>query len=397
MTINYIITASAFLICSFFFNPWLSLAENRVNNEIYNLIAKEKSELQKLKDKIKKHTKTLSKMGNIEYSILKKQRILDDKLKSYERELKIYNWNLKINNNKIKTLTSNISKSKKKLNLQTKLMAKRLRTIYKEGDMFPVKVLFSSVSFVDLLTRLKYMESIALHDGELFNKVREQINEYKDKKNSLLTSKQSILVFKDSARLKKNKIKSERVKKNKFLKRLSEDKSVNKRLKNELVQSSKNLNQLIARLEKKQSLGEGIDFEDKKGRLLPPVSGKYLNKFGRKRDKQYNTFIVYNGVRIQSSKGTPVRSIFEGKILYTGTLEGYGNIVIVGHGKNYHSLYGHLDEIITKKGKAIRLGQIIARSGDTGSTVGESLYFEIRYKGNPIEPTAWLNHSKNSN
>ena len=85
--------------------------------------------------------------------------------------------------------------------------------------------------------------------------------------------------------------------------------------------------------------------------------------------------------------------IFEGKTLYTGTLEGYGNIVILGHGKEYHSLYGHLDEIITQVGKNIRIGQIIARSGDTGSIMGESLYFEMRHKGNPIEPTAWLHKS----
>ena len=136
--------------------------------------------------------------------------------------------------------------------------------------------------------------------------------------------------------------------------------------------------------------GEGLDIIDKKGSLLPPVKGNLLNKFGRKRDDKYNTYIVYNGVNIKIQKGTPVRSVFNGKVLYTGTLEGYGNIIIVGHGKNYHSLYGHLDEIITSEGKTVRSGQIIGRSGDTGSILGESLYFEMRHKGKPIEPTAWL-------
>ena len=88
------------------------------------------------------------------------------------------------------------------------------------------------------------------------------------------------------------------------------------------------------------------------------------------------------------------RAVFDGEILYTGTLDGYGNIVIIGHGHEYHSLYGHLDEIITQVGKSVRLGQIIGHSGDTGSILGESLYFEMRHKGNPIEPTAWLNQSK---
>jgi septal ring factor EnvC (AmiA/AmiB activator) len=99
-------------------------------------------------------------------------------------------------------------------------------------------------------------------------------------------------------------------------------------------------------------------------------------------------------VNIRSAKGTPVRSVFAGKVLYTGTLEGYGNIIIIGHGKEFHSLYGHLDEVNTLVGKTVRPGQIIGRSGDTGSILGESLYFEIRHKGKPIEPTAWLSRSK---
>ena len=94
-------------------------------------------------------------------------------------------------------------------------------------------------------------------------------------------------------------------------------------------------------------------------------------------------------------KGAPVRSVFNGKVLYTGTLDGYGNIIIIGHGMNYHSLYGHLDEIISSTGKTVRSGQIIGRSGDSGSDKGEALYFEMRYKGKPIEPTVWLSQSSN--
>ncbi|NIQ02886.1 MAG: peptidoglycan DD-metalloendopeptidase family protein [Nitrospinaceae bacterium] len=129
---------------------------------------------------------------------------------------------------------------------------------------------------------------------------------------------------------------------------------------------------------------------DKKGRLKLPVQGPFLNKFGKKRGKRYHTYVIYNGVNIEASRGTPVRAIFQGKVLYTGWLEGYGNLIILGHGKEYHSLYGHLDEIITKVGRVVRTGQIIGRSGDTGSLMGETLYFELRHEGQPIEPTSWF-------
>ena len=393
---------SIFLLRSFYFILGIislvdltpALAENYNIGEINELLKKEKIELDKLKIEIKKQTSALTKMDKSEHSSLKKQRILDDQLKIKERELKIYDWNLKINRNKIKSLTTNIGQNKKHLYLQQKSMARRLRTIYKEGNMFPVKLLFSSDDFIDLLRRMKYLESVSAYDSAMFNKYNEQLNQFNSRKEALLHAKGKLLLFKDAAEIKKREVSAEKLKKTQFLARLGKEKLLNKRLKDELVQSSKKLNQLIARLEEKIIHGEGLDINDKKGRLLPPVKGQFLNKFGRKREKQYNTYIVYNGVNIRSQKGTPVRAISDGKVLYTGTIEGYGNIIIIGHGNDYHSLYGHLDEIITQVGKAVRPGQIIGRSGDTGSTLGESLYFEIRHKGRPVEPTAWLSQSK---
>ena len=136
--------------------------------------------------------------------------------------------------------------------------------------------------------------------------------------------------------------------------------------------------------------GEGLDILDKRGRLHLPVKGKILNKFGRQKDKQYDSFIVHNGINIKARTGTLVRSIFNGKVLYTGELEGYGNLVIIGHGKDYHSLYGHLDKIKVEPNQVVQIGDIVGLTGESGSLVGETLYLEIREKGKPVEPLSWF-------
>ena len=329
-------------------------------------------------------------MGRKEYSNLKKKRILDGQLKVKERELKIYNWNLKINKNNVSALTKKIAHGEKQIYLQQKNLGRRLRTIYKEGDLFSVKLLFSSEDFTDLLRRAKYLDSIMSYDRFIFNNYERELADFYNKKDDLLHAKGQLDLYKNAAITKKKEIVKEKEKKKQFLVRLSKEKKINNILKEELVHSSKKLNQLISRLGYKITHGQGLDISDKKGNLLPPVKGKLLNNFGRERDKIYNTYIVHNGVSIRVRKGAPVRSVFNGKVLYTGTLDGYGNIIIIGHGMYYHSLYGHLDEIISSAGKTVRSGQIIGRSGDSGSVKGEALYFEIRYKGKPIEPTAWL-------
>jgi septal ring factor EnvC (AmiA/AmiB activator) len=358
--------------------------------EVNKLLKQEKKELNKLDAEIKKQKNALKKMGLKEFSILKKQGILDDQLKAKSREHKIYDWNLNINKNKIKKLNHALKQNRNKVNLQETSVANRLRMIYKKGNMFPVKLLFSADDFTDILRRMKYLEKITTYDTAMFHKYDKQINILSLQKKDLLSAKNKILSFESKAKATKAEIIKERLNKSQFLARLYKKKQSNKQLKDELVKSSNKLNHLISRLESKIIEGEGLDIFDKKGRLLPPVKGKFLNIFGRVKDKKYKTHIVYNGVNIGSKKGTAVRNVFNGKVLYTGKLEGYGNIVIIGHGKDYHSLYGHLDDIITKVDKLVLPGQIIGRSGDTGSIIGESLYFEMRHKGLPVEPTAWL-------
>ena len=389
-TLLVFVSSYIFIVCIGF-----SIVESANIDKISDLLEKETRELNNLKEEISSQIRILKKMNKKEYSNLKKIRILDGQLKIRERELKIYDWNLKINKSKIKDLKKKISQSEARISFQQQEMGRRIRSIYKEGKLFTVKVLFSSENFVDLLKRTKYLNSILSFDALVFSNYEKNLRNHHDKKTLLLDTQNKLLLFKNKALSKKKEIVVEKKSKKRFLVKLKNEKKNNIRIKNELIHSSKQLNQIISRLKTKVINGEGIDIIDKKGELFQPVKGNLLNKFGRKKDGKYNTYTVYNGVNIKTNKGTPVRSVFEGKVLYTGILEGYGNIIIIGHGMKYHSLYGHLDEIISRTGKLVRGGQIIGRSGDTGSFLGESLYFEMRHNGKPIEPTAWLSNSKN--
>jgi murein hydrolase activator len=362
--------------------------------DIQTQIAQEKAELDKLKAKLDKHNKAILKAGAKKSSVLMTLQKIGNGLKMKERELKIHQYNKKINQQKISESTKSIAVAENQLASQKQILAKRLRAIFKEGNMFPVKVLFSAENFNDLIQRIKYMELVTAYDSSLFEKYDERLKQLEDGKKALLGARTKLDKLQQGTLDKKNEIKKEKTEKSAFLNKLKREKELSVKLKRELLQASNNLNDLIFKLEEKLGKGQGVDFGDKKGWLALPVNGKFLNKFGKKRDKQYDSFIVYNGVDIKAAKGTPVRSIFSGKVLFANELEGYGNLVIIGHGKDYHSLYGHLDEIITKVGRTVRPSQIIGRSGDTGSLVGETLYFELRHKGKPIEPTRWFQLAK---
>jgi septal ring factor EnvC (AmiA/AmiB activator) len=357
-------------------------------------LKEEQRELEVLKRRIEKQERTISAVKQKESSVLKTLGRLDDRLKLKKRELKIYYWNKVANEKKIKILSKSVAQTEKKQKRQKQLLVSRLRNIYKEGSMFPIKVMFSAVNFHDLHQRVKYMERMAEHDTRLFQKYSGQLAELQTEKINLLKARKKLARLEENALQKQNEIRGEKTKKAGFIKKLKKEKNLNIQMRKEMVRASQKLNGLISSLQEKLIEEGAIDIADKKGFLKKPVGGKILNKFGKRRDKQYNTFIVYNGINIRSAKGTPVRAVFSGKVLYAGPLDGYGNLVILGHGKEYHSLYGHLDEILAKVGHSIRKDQIIGRSGDTGSLMGETLYFEIRHKGKPVEPVSWFQTAK---
>jgi murein hydrolase activator len=371
-----------------------ALAAKNVAGKIDTLLKDEQAELKALRKKIAQQEKAISKVGEKESSVLKNLQKIGSQLKLKKRELEIYKWNSKNNQKKISSLEPRLKKAEQKIKSHKKILGLRLRSIYKEGPMFPLRVAFSSNNVTDLMQRLKYMDLIAQQDSQLLQEYLTRLKQIKQDKTSLYAVRAKLVNLKKNTVSKKKEIEKAKKEKSVYLKKIKRKKNLSVKVRKELLAASNNLNKLIDKLLVKLVSGEGLDISDKKGRLNLPLKGRILNKFGRKRVKEYESYIVYNGINVRAKKGTPVRAVFDGKVLYTGELEGYGNLVIVGHGKEYHSLYGHLDNIKIAANKVVKTGEVIALSGDSESLEGETLYFELRKNGKPIEPVRWFRVAK---
>lgn len=117
-----------------------------------------------------------------------------------------------------------------------------------------------------------------------------------------------------------------------------------------------------------------------------PVSGEVQGRFGSQRPEGG----VWRGIVIRSAEGTSVRSVADGKVVYSGWLGGFGNLLIVDHGEQYLSVYAYNQSLLHEVGDTVRAGQAVATVGSTGGQVEPGLYFEIRHKGSPINPQLWL-------
>lgn len=362
--------------------------------EIEKLIQEEKSDLEKLKNKIKKQGREISTMGKKETKILKTLESLANKKKIRERELKIYRWNIKINKKQLDKLSQKIKVTEKQLARQENMLGRRLRALYKEGKMFPIKVLFSAEDYNDLIQKMKYMELLMSHDSRIFDNYQNRWKQFKEEERKLSEAKGKLTQFETAALQKKRQIEKEKGNKSEFLQSIKNKKIYFIQARKEMLKASENLNSLISKLEEKRISGQGLSFFDRKGHMHFPVNGKIINRFGRVRDKRFQSYIINNGLNLKVEKGTKVHPISQGSVLFAGSLEGYGNLIILGHGDQYHSLYGHLDKILVKTGDHVNENRPIGLSGDSGSLVGETLYLELRHQGKPIDPGPWLQTAK---
>ncbi len=127
-------------------------------------------------------------------------------------------------------------------------------------------------------------------------------------------------------------------------------------------------------------------FSKRRGRLKWPVKGSVKRLFGKSRKAAK---LKWNGVLISSTEGKDVKAISHGRIAYADWLRGYGMLVIIDHGDGYMTLYGYNQALYKETGDWVEEGEVIAAVGRSGGQSKSGLYFEVRVKGQPSNPTKW--------
>lgn len=99
----------------------------------------------------------------------------------------------------------------------------------------------------------------------------------------------------------------------------------------------------------------------------------------------------HKGLDIAVAFGSNVIATAAGKVIFSGKKGGYGNCVIVSHGNGLATLYGHLSELIAKTNDEVKVGQVIAKSGNSGRSTGPHLHYEVHKNNNPVNPKLFMN------
>lgn len=394
-----------------------------------NQIRKEIEQLdKKLKETLSKEKQNLNVIDEYDKQV-KLIRDLINKLSEEESRL----------NEEIKIREIELSNAEKELYALKNEYEQNIVNLYKFGRKNPLELLLSSQSVNQALIRYKYLEKFTEDRKrriELINQKANEVAEEKSKLEKVLDEKEKLKQEKtveenqlqSKIKEKRNLISELRKSKEAYLKDLERkkqsaqkiaaliDQLIEQKRREEIAARERELERKRKREQEAQqnkskikdqnrtiekNVAQNLNEEDSfftlpqfssfskmRGSLPWPVSGRIVNKFGEQRNPYLNTVTLNFGIDIETSYGSPVRAIADGKVSIVHWLPGYGNIVIISHSENYRTVYAYLSEVLVNEGDIVKRGDIIAKSGE--SLTGEMLHLEIWKEREKQNPELWL-------
>ncbi len=389
-------------------------------------ITRKERELEKLRNEISSFEKKLRDSEKRERSTLE---LLDD----LEQQAGLIRQLIRRLKEEEKQITKDIAKAKdliaeveRQLQFLKSHYAGYVRSVYKNGRVYDLELLFSSKSVNQLYIRIEYLKRFS-------NQRADDLKEIVNKKSELEAENERLYnTLKNEQRLLAEKTREERSLKTKssqrqqFLRRIRNDKKVYRQELSRKTQAVKKIETLIADLIEKERLRREearrkreeaaarererlaannvppapiIDIEPtgtfgkRKGQLRWPVSsGVIASRFGNQTHPVLKTITQNSGIDISVEVGTDVVAVAEGEVSVLSFIPGYGNVMILNHYDGYRTVYAHLSDIYVIEAQKVREGQVIGKSGD--SIAGTILHFEVWREREKMNPEAWLMKSR---
>ena len=282
----------------------------------------------------------------------------------------------------------------------------RLVEIYKQDDPSTIDLLVTAKSFQDILDQLEYLGAIANQDKRVAAAVGTAKRQVKTARAKTLAVRAGVA---NEARAINARVQQAAILRRELLASQSKLAGARSSKSHALIATKAQIDaevgeskalaaasaDLAARIQAAQAASRassGAGTTDASGSpvtapttgFIWPVSGPITSPFGMR----WGT--LHPGIDIGVPTGTPIHAAAAGTVIYCGWMSGYGNLVMIDHGGDLATLYGHQSRIAVSCGESVTQGQVIGYSGCTGFCTGPHVHFEVRVNGSPVDPLGYL-------
>ena len=307
-----------------------------------------------------------------------KKNLLDQRNSALTQEINLLEAQIELN---ARSIAANEALEQQ----QTELFHKQIRMEEEQGTVSYWSVLFKATSFSDLISRIDFINEIVRYNKQVIDNLRQTRQELAEDKAALEEQNEALSASKqelegqisESMKLLAEYIKTEGGKQAEYDAIKAEEEA---------------LDGLIAAAEEKaRELGLD-DIVGTVGGYAWPCNGiRWITSlFGGRQSPGGIGSTNHKGVDIGTPMGTPILAAKAGKVTWANWNGGYGNCIIISHGKGNSTLYGHLSGYNVKEGDTVTQGQVIGYSGSTGNSTGPHLHFGIMENDTWVDPLNYL-------
>jgi murein DD-endopeptidase MepM/ murein hydrolase activator NlpD len=276
-------------------------------------------------------------------------------------------------------------------------LGNRLIDLYEGGEPGALEVLFAATSFSDLISQADYVDAIGRQDRNIAGQVgtaKQRVHQQREhtKRFRALAAAETrtiairagqVRALRDQLLASKNQLAAARAAKRESLRNVAESKKEFLHEVAGLAQASASLAAQIQSAQSSNSYSPG-DTSPSAAGFIWPVNGPVTSGFGMRWGR------MHEGIDIGVASGTPIHAAASGRVVYSGWMSGYGNLVAIDHGRGISTAYAHQSSIAVGNGQTVSQGQVIGYVGCTGHCFGPHLHFEVRINGSAVDPLGYL-------
>ncbi len=406
-----LLTAAAIIVLTPMLWPQYSSCLAADAGAIKQKITAEQDKFERLRSGMEEHRDKIRVTRAQEETLLEDLEGIDQKLDRQRSRLKKLRGSLKIQEKLINDKIAELEKVTLAKDAARTKVAARLLAFYRMGKTGIMNVTFSAASLPDMLTTEEYYQVMFNHDQKLISGYRDKISRLSKIRDELQIEKDHMIQVIAGIKAQESDLAGTRANRMELLNRIHSEKRLYQQALVEMEKAAQRLSARIRGLKseyraagrkrgrqrgrqssKKRRPARG--FASYKGRLDPPVAGTLSISFGRHKKDRFGITTFANGVDIRTENGAEVKAVAAGKVVYAGTLRGYGKIIIIDHGNQYYSLVSRLAEIDKSEGDLVSRGEKIGSMDEQEGIIGEGLHFEIRHGTEPQNPLKWIKAGK---
>lgn len=353
--------------------------------------ADEQADLAKLQQEIKKLQQWLKETESEHDKLNQQLRKSDEKIGAIAKKIDATRTQLNEERARLKKLQAEQRQLRFLKSEQKQQLAKQLTGAQKLGNQGSIKVLLNQDDPQQISRMLKYYEYFNQARMESIQTLIVNLKRLNNIENEIL-AQQNKLIKTENALLKKNKqLNNEKKQHKKLLASLEARRQQKSNDLNQKQKDQKRLQQLITEvatlLDNSVRKQDARPIRSLKGKLPRPTKGRIVKAFGN-RNAQART--RWQGWLMKGYEGSAITAVHHGRIVFSDWLRGFGLLLIIDHGDGYLSLYARNQSLLKSVGDWVYQGENIATLGASGGFKEPRLYFEIRHKGIPQDPAAWL-------